>query len=326
MVLIGCLFGVCAVGYLDYASGFENSMLLFYLAPIAIATWYSDIWWGVSIALCSVVASWISDVAAGIPEVRPWNLICEFAAYLAFVFVLARWRELLTMMQSRVEERTAALRHELAARQRLEKEISVVAEQERERLGRELHDSLCQHLVGTSLLAQTLAMQTDEVDPNLGERAHKLVNLIEKGTELTRKLARGLLAFELDSDLLDALSGLAKSTTYEHQIDCRFESNGDIALPRDVANHLYWIAREAVVNSVKHSNATKITIRLGQGAERLRLSVKDDGLGVNEIDSSSGGIGMKVMRQRAQLTGGSLTVGPNSPCGTVVCCEVPINC
>jgi signal transduction histidine kinase len=201
-----------------------------------------------------------------------------------------------------------------------------VAEQERERVGRELHDSLCQHLVGTSLLAQTLAIQTDEVDPNLGEKAHKVVNLIDQGTELTRKLARGLLAFELDSDLLDALNGLAKLTTYEHQIDCRFESDENGALPRDVANHLYWIAREAVVNSVKHSNATKITIGLIQCAECLRLVVKDNGRGVNEIDSSSGGIGMKVMRQRAQLTGGSLTVGPNSPRGTVVCCEVPINC
>ncbi|HEY2103116.1 MAG TPA: histidine kinase, partial [Chthoniobacterales bacterium] len=235
IILIACLLLVCVVGYLDYASGFENSMLLFYLVPIAVATWYCDIWGGVSVALCSVVASLIADVAAGIPKVRPWNLACEFVAYLAFVFILARWRELLTKMQSKVEERTAALRHELTTRRRLEKEISVVAEQERERLGRELHDSLCQHLVGTSLLAQTLAVQTDGVDSNLGEKAHKLVDLIDQGTDLTRKLARGLLAFELDSDLLDALNGLAKSTAYEHQIDCRFESKGSITLPRDVA-------------------------------------------------------------------------------------------
>ncbi|HEY2101730.1 MAG TPA: ATP-binding protein, partial [Chthoniobacterales bacterium] len=133
------------------------------------------------------------------------------------------------------------------------------------------------------------------------------------------------LAFELDSDLLDALNGLAKSTAYEHQIDCRFESKGSITLPRDVANHLYWIAREAVVNSIKHSIATKITICLDQCADRLQLSVKDNGLGVSESNSGSTGIGMKVMQQRAQLTGGSLTVGSNSPHGTVVCCEIPMN-
>jgi signal transduction histidine kinase len=321
---LGSVLLVSLVGYLDYVSGFENSMLLFYLAPIAIATWYCGALWGVLIGLASVVSSAISDLAAGMPNLRAWNIACELVAYLIFVFVLVRWHELLTKMQLRVEQRTAALQKELSTRRRLEREISIIAEQERERLGRELHDSLCQHLVGTSLFAQTLALQTDELDSNVGEKAQKVVDLIDKGVELTRKLARGLLSFELDSDLQEALNGLAKSMTYEHGIDCRFETEAGITLPRDVANHLYWIAREAVVNSTKHAGANQINISLGRNGERLRLTVEDNGKGIQPIGTSDGGIGMKVMQQRAQLTGGCLTVGPNRPHGTVVCCELPI--
>jgi len=324
LVPFGCLLLVSFVGYLDYISGFENSMLLFYLAPIAIATWYCGVRWGGLIAFLSVIAGLISDLAAGIPQLRAWNLGCEFAAYLLFVFLVARWHELLSKMQSRVDQRTAALRQELATRRRLEREISVVAEQERERLGRELHDSLCQHLVGTSLLAQTVAVQADELDPNIGEKAHKVANLVDKGIELSREIARGLLSFEVDIDLHDALNGLARSIAYERKIKCRFESETDIPISREVANHLYWIAREAVINSAKHASATRILIQLDRSRTGLRLTVADDGSGLNNADSSKSGIGMKVMRQRAHLAGGSLTIAPNIPRGTLICCEVPI--
>src|SRR5438552_5439064 len=125
MVSLGCLLLVCLVGYLDYISGFENSMLLFYLAPIAIATWYCGVGWGGLIAFLSVIAGLISDLAAGIPQLRAWNLGCEFAADLLFMFLVARWCELLSKMQSRVDQRTAALRQELAIRRRLDSVISL---------------------------------------------------------------------------------------------------------------------------------------------------------------------------------------------------------
>ena len=142
--------------------------------------------------------------------------------------------------------------------------------------------------------------------------------------ELSREIARGLLSFELDTDLLDALKGLARSITYERKIECRFESEADIPISREVANHLYWIAREAVINSAKHARATGILIRLDRSRTGLRLVVADDGSGLNNADSNKGGIGMKVMRQRAHLAGGSLTISPNIPHGTLICCEVPI--
>ena len=105
---------------------------------------------------------------------------------------------------------------------------------------------------------------------------------------------------------------------------CRFESGADIPVSREVANHLYWIAREAVINSAKHASATRILIQLDRSRTGLRLTVADDGSGLNNADSSKSGIGMKVMRQRAHLAGGSLTIAPNIPRGTLICCEVPI--
>src|SRR5437870_9609528 len=106
-----------------------------------------------------VTADVLSDLAAGLLGIAIWNCGSAFVAYLIFIFLLRRWHSLLSEMHLRVKERTADLQRELARRQQLEKEIAVVAEEERNRVGRELHDSLGQHLAGTGLLAETVANQ-----------------------------------------------------------------------------------------------------------------------------------------------------------------------
>jgi len=144
-----CLVMVMLVGYLDYISGVENSMLLLYLVPIALATSMRGIPAGIIVSVLSISAWVASDVFAGIVRVNIWNVLTGFGCYSLIVFLLARWRELLKQMHSRIEERTAALRRELGSRKQLEAELAALAERERERVGRELHDGLCQHLTGT---------------------------------------------------------------------------------------------------------------------------------------------------------------------------------
>jgi signal transduction histidine kinase len=273
LIIVTCVLLVGFIGWLDYLSGFEDSLLIFYLAPISIGTWFFGFWFGIAIALFSVVVTIFSDLAAGLPRVPIWNCATAFVAYLIFIFLLRRWHSLLSEMHLRVKERTAALQRELARRQQLEKEIAVVAEEERSRVGRELHDSLGQHLTGTGLLAESIANQLEKENSAIQRTARKVVGLIDQGIELTREIAQGLYSSELDGDgLVSALESLSRSIA-NHQVSCEFEHSGKVPASRELATQLYWVAREAVTNALKHGEPKHVRIYLQTTDDCLRLKV-----------------------------------------------------
>src|SRR6266481_2461008 len=134
-LVFACLSLVGIVGYIDYLTGYERSLLLFYLLPISLATWFGGLILGLTTVVISVAVWILADVAAaGIQAAGLWKL-----------------RTLVLELDRRVHERTAALQREVTERQRLDREIALVADHERRRLGREMHDSLGQHLTGTAL-------------------------------------------------------------------------------------------------------------------------------------------------------------------------------
>lgn len=313
---------VAVIGWLDYLTGIEDSLLIIYLAPIAIGTWFLGLWFGIAIGVLSVVATVLSDLAAGLPRIHVWNCVTAFAAYLIFIFLLRRWHSLLNEMHLRVKERTADLQRELTRRQQLEKEIAIVAEEERNRVGRELHDSLGSHLTGTGLLAETIAHQLEKEKNASRATARKVVNLIDQGIELTREIARGLYSSELDGDgLFSALESLSRSAS-NARVKCEFEHNGKPPHSKELATQLYWVAREAVANALKHAEARNVRIRLQTTDDYLRLKVEDDGRGLRR-GKMRDGIGLKVMAKRAELAGGTLRVEEAAP-GTIVHCEIPL--
>jgi signal transduction histidine kinase len=322
LIVVICLLLVIFIGWLDYITGFESSLLIFYLAPIAIGTWFLGIWFGIAIAIFCVTATIISDLAAGLSGVAVWNCISAFVAYLFFIFLLRRWHSLLREMHMRVKERTADLQRELIRRQQLEREIAVVVEEERSRVGRELHDSLGQHLAGTGLLAQTIANQLEKESSSIRPTARKVVRLIDQGIELTREIARGLYSSELDGDgLFSALESLSRSVA-SNQVKCEFEHVGKPPSSKELATQVYWVAREAVTNALKHAQPQHIRIHLQTTDDQLRLKVEDDGRGLSQSIRKDG-IGLRVMAQRAELAGGRLRIEKVAQ-GTVVHCEIPL--
>ena len=323
LIIVSCLLLVAFIGWLDYLTGIEDSLLIFYLAPIAIGTWFLGVWFGITIAMCSVIATILSDLAAGLPRVAIWNGATAFVAYLIFIFLLRRWHSLLSEMHVRVKERTADLQRELARRQQLEKEIAIVAEEERNRVGRELHDSLGQHLTGTGMLAETIAHQLEKENSAIRITARKVVKLINQGIELTREIARGLYSSELDGDgLFSALESLSRSASVG-RVRCEFEHSGKPPRSNELATQLYWVAREAVTNALKHAEPRNVRIQLQTTDDYLRLKVADDGRGLRH-DAMRDGIGLKVMAKRAELAGGILRVEEAAQ-GTIVHCEIPLS-
>src|SRR5437764_9378826 len=252
-LVVTCLCIVGIVGYIDYLTGYERPLLLFYLVPISLATWFGSLQIGLGMAVVSVAASMLSDLAAGIPTLGFWNAGMAFASYALFAGVLGKLRTLIGELDRRVQERTAALQREMAERRRLDQEIAQVADRERRRLGQDLHDSLGQHLTGTALAAQVLKEKLAAKSAPEVTEAEKLVHHVEEGIDLTRSLARGFFSPELDAEgLTVALQNLAENVSERFRIRCVINGDQSILIhDRTIANQLYRIAQEAVTNAVK---------------------------------------------------------------------------
>ena len=318
LVLIGL------IGYLDYATGYEQSLLLFYLVPVALAIWFGNVWFGLIFSVLSVSASGVSDVASGIPGLRYWNIGMALAAYVIFTLLFSKLHTLLRDLDQRVRERTAALQREVAERQRLDREVAEIADRERRRLGRTLHDSLGRHLTGTALAAQVLREKLAARSSAEVADADKVICHIEEGIDLTRNLAHGFFSPELAADgLAVALQGLAANISERFGVNCDFNGDEAVQMPDSTtATQLYHIAQEAVMNAVKHANAHKIEIELARRNRELTLTVIDDGAGLPEKLPQPPGLGLRLMAHAAALIGGKFSVERNKRRGTVVTCKV----
>src|SRR5213594_3175877 len=325
-LLITCLFLVCVVGYVDYLTGYERPLLLFYLLPISLAAWFGGFLTGLGIAVVSIVVSMLSDVAAGIPALAFWNAGMALVSYALFAGILSKLRTLVGELDRRVQERTAALQREVAERQRLDQEIAQVADRERRRLGQDLHDRLGQHLTGTALAAQVLKEKLAAKSAPEVTEAEKLVRYVEEGIDLTRNLARGFFSPELEADGLSvALEGLAENISERFAINCIFHGEESIPL-RDsgVATHLDRLAQAAANSVVKHATAENIDIRVNMDGSELTLAIMDDGIGFPDAPSNSKGLGLRLMRHGAALIGAALSVQRNGRSGTTATCKVRI--
>jgi signal transduction histidine kinase len=319
-----CLLITGALGYLDYVTGYEQTFLLFYLAPVALATWFGTFALGLAFSALSIAAWVLSDVAAGVPAMGLWNIVMALGSYTVFTSLLSKLRTLLNELDQRVRDRTADLKREMAQRERLDQEIAEVADRERRRLGQTLHDSLGQHLTGTALAAQVLREKLAERSATEVAEADKVVHYIEEGIDLTRNLARGFFSPELEADGLDvALNGLAVNISERFRVPCTF--NGDDAVhvgDATTATQLYHIAQEAVMNAVKHAGASKIDIELVRNGQKLTLAVSDDGHGFPEKLPEPPGLGLRLMAHGASLIGGKLAIARNRRGGTLVTCKL----
>ena len=209
---------------------------------------------------------------------------------------------------------------------RLQSEILRTSEAERQRIGRDLHDSLGQSLAGIGYWAE--AVRADMARQALPEAAdaEKLVRLIQKTVEQALGMSRGLLLADLKRlGLAAALKELAMGTQDLFGVTCGYE--GPEAVPQidlDTASQMYRIAQEAAANAAKHGKDAAITIELFQSPKGLLLLVRDAGKGIAPSDGSGKGMGLEIMRYRAAAIGATLRIDSQRGCGTTVSCLLPV--
>ncbi len=231
---------------------------------------------------------------------------------------------LLTQLANDLTFGIAALRSR-QDRRRLEAEVLRTSEMERQRIGHDLHDSLGQTLTGIAFMCNVLRSQIKEGSDEAVSGAAEIERLVNESVALTRALARGLSPVGLSVDsLATGLYEMAAGAQEMFRVACHFQCPNQVTLRDTVAaTHLYRIAQEAVNNAVKHGRANRINISLEETAGRIVMSIADDGVGMPAQRSSDGqGMGLRIMRYRANMIGAQLDILPNTPCGALVRCTL----
>lgn len=252
-------------------------------------------------------------VALSISILPPWwemlwfKLSCAAAIMgILWIFYRSRLRQVAAGIRARMEERLG----------------------ERERIARELHDTLLQGIQGLVLRFQAIAERLPSDDPT----RRKLENTLDRADEVItqgRDRIRHLrIAPEATLSLSEALAQVGKELSQDGSVAFASLVEGDAStLHPLVHDEAYWIGREALVNAFQHAHATRIELEIAYDQKRLVVRVRDNGVGVDLKVLAAGGKpehwGLRGMRERAKKIGGQLQTWSREEVGTEVELIVP---
>ena len=254
-------------------------------------------------------------------EVNGAELLLRGAGGSEGVWLMATGRPLIDE-QGQVQGGVVVL-SDITSRKRMEKQITDISDREQRRIGQDLHDSLCQHLVSVAFAGELLRENLARQGAPEAAQAEAIVEMVNEGISEARKLARGLYPVRLEVDgLASALEELAAGVQARTGITCRFSCDEPVCIYDEVAgSNLYRIAQEAINNAVKHGDCRAISVGLGAVEEEVTLTVKDDGVGFPNSMDHKGGMGLSIMNYRAGIIGASLDIRRGAGGGTIVICS-----
>jgi signal transduction histidine kinase len=241
-------------------------------------------------------------------------------------------RRLQTKLEERVAERTAQLQQseaELRESQRRLQELTgflqSVREEERTTIARELHDELGQTL--TALRIDLGALRRD--CPSAGAAAMARVGaahgLVERIIDTLRRISEGLRPGVLDAlGLAAAIEHLTNDFAERAGIACTLTMNReDFDLDDRLAIVVFRVVQESLTNVSRHAQAGSIDVDIREAGDRLRVEVRDDGVGIDPAGKRQG-FGLLGMRERVAMLGGSLDIVGTPGAGTRIVAEFPI--
>jgi signal transduction histidine kinase len=242
-------------------------------------------------------------------------LIIQTVSFLVvgyFVNVLA---QRLRRQQDSLAQANAQLSHYAATLEEL------TISRERNRMARELHDTLAHTLSGLSVQLETAKAYWD-VDPQAARSMlDESLVATREGLQETRRALKSLRATPLDDlGLVLALRKMAEETTARANLRLELLLPPSLpALTRELEQCVYRVAQEAVANAAHHANARTLSLELDLDDTSITLVVRDDGVGFNTKETPSPGhFGLAGMWERAQLAGGTLSVESSDERGTVI--------
>jgi signal transduction histidine kinase len=197
--------------------------------------------------------------------------------------------------------------------------------EERQRLARELHDSVSQALYGIALGAKTARTLLDRDSTKVASPLDYILSLADAGLAEMRALIFELRPESLEKEgLVAALEKQAAALRARHEIKVESDLCNEPDAPLEIKEALYRIAQEALHNIVKHAHASSVRIRMRCSPENVTLDVSDDGIGFEPEGDFPGHLGLHSMRERTERLGGTLAVESAPGKGTQIRAWIPM--
>ncbi len=206
----------------------------------------------------------------------------------------------------------------------LQKKVISISEQERLRIGHDLHDGMGQLLTGISFLLRTATKKVNETVEEKITEMDELSKLVKTAAVLCRQMSKGLPVLDIKHDgLLLAIDQLSNEIREVYNVNCELSINEGFGIYDNfLASQIYRIIQESVNNAVKHGEADNIVISLSNDQSNMYLTISDDGKGI--IDSKKrAGMGIDIMKYRADLMGAVFSAGNLDNCGFEVSLAIP---
>ena len=260
------------------------------------------------------------------PEVGLPLIFLNGVGYFLFAAFIAIIREA-EAAREESQKRQAELQQEVEQRVQVEEalrksEMEKAVAGERNRLARELHDSVTQSLYSLTLLAAAgqRMIQAEDLQQIAGNQT-RLGEIAQQALQEMRLLVYELRPLALESEgLIGALEQRLETVERRAGIQARVLVEGEVELTPDLEEELYRVAQEALNNALKHAGATQVVLSVRATEESVVLEVADDGQGFDPAEThDAGGLGLIGMQERADKIGGQLTIHSAPGEGTRVC-------
>ena len=210
----------------------------------------------------------------------------------------------------------------------LSERIEQMREAERARIARELHDELGQLLTGIKLDFSAAVRRLREVKApgDVADRLQSAMGQIDIGIAMVRRIASDLRPAALDHrDLGGAIEDEARRVTARSRLPIRVTARVDDPVAPELATAAFRIFQEALTNAVRHAHATAIAARVTTRGGRLRLSLRDNGVGMPATPPGDGALGLLGMQERARSAGGNLAIRSRPGHDTLVSVVLPLH-
>jgi len=225
--------------------------------------------------------------------------------------------------------RVAGSTEDITERKEMEQAILDISERERRSIGHDLHDDLCQRLAAIKLRCEMMAHLLQQKQAVPPENVNAVAAQVGDAATLCRNIARGLSPVDLEGDgLMHALMELVQIAKTLYKVIYYFECPEPVLMgDNTTATHLYRIAQELVNNATRHAKPTRVLVRLTKEGHFVRLEVSNDGDVFNEPLFIHQGMGLRIIRYRANAIGANVTYEKreNGQSGTSAVCLVPVS-
>ena len=274
-----------------------------------------------------VIYSIVIMIAEGLPiflQQEPSGVFFAAANFLSSfarsgIFIIVGWIEnrLVTLQRSQHEQL-------IEANQKL-REYALASEklaqtQERNRLARELHDTLAHTLSSSSVQLEAIKALFDRDPAEAKKMLSMTLENTKNGLAETRRALIDLRSSELETyGLTQALKNMVSSAADRAGFKAEFHLEKELdMLPEDITHCLYRCAQEAVENTLRHANAKKVTVNLMAEGDEVVMSIRDNGKGFDPQELGKEHLGIRGMRERVEMLGGTLAIESAKKLGTEI--------